>query len=81
MDFLRGATCIYLVPSQNIEYVLSGKFKAIGRLFGHSFFHGGVSAYFCEPVLEVMIGTPIPQVVVTLFRLTKESHPCFIQCN
>ena len=73
--FFEGS---YRVPSQNIQHVLSGKFRAIGRLFGHSFLHGGVSACFCEPVLDVMIGTPIPQVTVPISHVVTSDVKCVI---
>ena len=34
-----------VVPAQNMHLVLSGKFKAIGRFFAHSFIHGGPSLF------------------------------------
>ena len=60
-------------PTHNTQALISGKFHAVGRFFGHSIIHGGPSSCLSEPVMNVMLGEPLGNLnISTSFIVTPD---------
>ena len=69
-----------VIPTNNMQLVLSGKFKAVGRFFAHSFLHGGPSGCLCDVILDVMIRKDINAIEVPFTQIVSPSVKKLVLC-